>query len=172
MGPALAAIAAIALVGLGFLVGRGPADARRTYLYVVSGISLLVLALGVVTALFGIVEVALPGSVRSGGERGGGVQIMRVGPGGRGGGAAIRVPGMDDGAPMFAQGPRMRIDTGSVATGPIRSRGIVALLRGIILALVAGAILRYHWPLATEALPAPPVETTPPATRRRRSTDS
>jgi hypothetical protein len=131
----------------------------------VSGVSLLVAALGVVTMLFGVVDVALPGSVRSagGGGRGGVVRIVR-GMDDKGGGS-IQIPGNEGGMPMIGRRPRMRLDVGSESSGPVRSRGLVTLLRGAILALVAGAVFRYHWPLATEAPPEP----APPAPRRRRA---
>jgi hypothetical protein len=175
VGLALTAVAVIALVGLGFLTGRGPAEARRIYLFVVSGASLLVLALAVITALFGVVEIALPGSVGgAGGRRPAVVRSFGVGPmvGARDG-LRIQVPGTDNngGAPMVAPMPRM----GRIIASPaksVRSEGIVRLLRGIIVALVAGAVFGYHWPLASEAPAAPPAEAGPTPSRRRRTSGS
>jgi hypothetical protein len=166
VGAAVAAIAVIALVGLGFLFGRGPVETRRVYLLVVSGVSLLVLAFGVITALFGVVDVSLPGSVRSVGGRGAVVRSIRVGPGMAAGGGVMVAPNRNMGGQMPA-GPGMVMVTRRGSSGSVRSAGIVRILRGVILALVAGAIFWYHWVLAPEPAAEPRAETAPPRRTRR-----
>ena len=153
------------------MFGRGQLETRGAYLSVLSFIALVVAAIGLVVALNGVVDVVVPGQVRQAGELdrgidggrrfgfGGGFQGFsnavpnRPGPGGTRDPGVTRRP-LPDRSSATAQ-PRLH------ATRDVRSRGWVRLLRGLTLALVAGAIYIYHWRLVRperQSVPSAPPE--------------
>ena len=166
MRPVFGLLIVLVLVSLGYLAGRGRGDLRSSYLHIVSFLSLLLAALGVIVALDGLVRVALPSQARYAA----GPAVRRVTlqprvlrdharwpmpmrPGDR-----MKAPdatpappgagmmqGMDGMQGMQGMMESRKEEPEKDAADVVRGAGLVQLLRGLILFLVAGAVWLYHW---------------------------
>jgi hypothetical protein len=154
---AVLVVALIVLVGLGYIAGRTVqlGDQRFTYLAVGTFIAVVVGVLGLITALDGVVAVAVPQKIVSSDGRG---PVMRIdGP----------LPGLTNGPgapdPMQRRlrgGMSMRFGGGGRSAHGVRDGGIVRLFRGLVLIVGAGAFLYvYRWlmPALPEGAAAEPV---------------
>lgn len=153
-------LGAAVFVGIGFIAGRREAtDVGRHYLYLVSLVSLAVAVFGAVLALWGVVQVGLPGTV-AGADR----EPRLIAP----------PPDRDDAlAERLRRADPFRFRDEDVRRPPVvakedgaravRSRGVLGLLRGLILFVVGGAVYAYHWRRIPRppAPPAAPVEPAP-----------
>jgi hypothetical protein len=167
---AILVVALIVLVGLGYIAGRTVqlGDQRFTYLAVGTFIAVIVGALGLITALDGVVAIAVPQKIASSGGRGGVVRTIE-----------LPAPALTDdgGTPGQMQVPpnlkrlrdglAMRLGGGERSTHGVRDGGIVRLFRGLVLIVGAGAFL-FAYRRLMPAVAEPAEEPSPTARRRTR----
>jgi hypothetical protein len=161
--PAAAAavlIVLVVLVGLGYVAGRTVqiGDLRFSYLAVGTFIAVVVGVLGLVTALDGVVDIAVPQKVAS--SRGGAGPMMGtlrlprrlvVGGGDNGGPMQVPVPpGFENMQPRIVIG-----GSGERSNHAVRDGGIIRLFRGLVLIVGGGAFL-YAYRLLMPTLPEAP----------------
>ena len=150
----VAAVVVALLVVL--LVGRGERDHVSGYFALVSFVSLVVAAFGLVVALNGVVDVAVPGQIHNAGEGRHGSVVDGPGdgwfgyvPDGRVAAPDFGVEGRLDRGPMMrppkVKGPQRVVAAGGRDVGEIRSRGWVRLLRGLVIFAVGAAVFVFHW---------------------------